>query len=260
MGTFGLMHPILFVHGLGPSAKAYKMMKLKSYMSKKGVYFIIHERPRLANMAERAEVLRDAIQNKIGDNRFHLVGHSAGGLDSRMCVDRYDEVAKNCLSVTTMGSPHGGTPLAAMVLDPGCNLKASALNYFVDSLDAEEVVREMTPEFVSSVNIKDRPQIKYICLPHIMKRSRSYSLAKNTYDYLIKAGYPDSDGTVPYASQIHGEIILGKDGEPLKGSHAAEIATIWPFSRYGFFPWSTIWKRNMDLIRQKLILVEKDLI
>lgn len=48
-----------------------------------------------------------------GLDRFHIVGHSKGGLVARRYVQHYGG-DKRALSVTTLGTPHHGTPVAAL--------------------------------------------------------------------------------------------------------------------------------------------------
>lgn len=54
------------------------------------------------------------ILSQTGHEKVNIIGHSQGGLDARVVAhDRPDLVA----SVTTVGTPHGGTVLADVVLD-----------------------------------------------------------------------------------------------------------------------------------------------
>jgi triacylglycerol lipase len=56
----------------------------------------------------------DALRTVTGSDRFNLIGHSAGALDSRyVAAVRPDLVA----SVTSIGGPHLGAPAAQMALD-----------------------------------------------------------------------------------------------------------------------------------------------
>ena len=45
----------------------------------------------------------------------HLIGHSLGGLDSRFLISKLG-MADRVLSLTTIGTPHHGTPLADIVV------------------------------------------------------------------------------------------------------------------------------------------------
>jgi hypothetical protein len=77
-----------------------------------------------SSIRRRAESLLEDVENNGGRTAqsIHFVGHSAGGLDVRLLlspgVDLRDdkaehEIARNTRSVTTISTPHYGTPLAS---------------------------------------------------------------------------------------------------------------------------------------------------
>jgi triacylglycerol lipase len=63
----------------------------------------------------RAQELKTAIQHRFGQRAIHLVGHSLGGLDSRFLVSRLG-FENQCLSLTTIGTPHRGTVFADWIV------------------------------------------------------------------------------------------------------------------------------------------------
>ncbi len=65
----------------------------------------------------RAASLRRTVEKVLyttGAERVHIIGHSMGGLDARRMLfnHRNDEIAKKVASVTTIGTPHHGSPVA----------------------------------------------------------------------------------------------------------------------------------------------------
>jgi hypothetical protein len=76
------------------------------------------DRARRAFCAERST---DAPEECLARTRVHLLGHSQGGLDARYAVGVLDQAAVTA-SVTTLGTPHQGTPLGdaglALLGDP----------------------------------------------------------------------------------------------------------------------------------------------
>ena len=70
--------------------------------------------PRLSptsGIADRAAQLKAFIDRESPDEPVHLFGHSMGGLDSRHMISRLG-MASRVLSLTTLGSPHRGSPFA----------------------------------------------------------------------------------------------------------------------------------------------------
>jgi len=81
--------------------------------------FVLVSSPPTGSIVHRTQVLLDAIQQACSDDAgaIHLVGHSTGGLDVRLLAspsawpdlpDWFDRVR----TVTSMSTPHYGTPLA----------------------------------------------------------------------------------------------------------------------------------------------------
>ena len=81
--------------------------------------FVVVSAPPTGSIVHRTQVLMDAIQQSCADDAgaIHLVGHSTGGLDVRLLASPsawpapppwFDRVT----TVTTIATPHYGTPLA----------------------------------------------------------------------------------------------------------------------------------------------------
>src|SRR6185503_15301887 len=75
-----------------------------------------------ASMRRRAGTLvAEMVRTAQPDDRIHLLGHSTGGLDARLVASKTSTLGDERLlrlrtqfrSVTTMNTPHYGTPLAS---------------------------------------------------------------------------------------------------------------------------------------------------
>src|SRR5262245_61810981 len=62
-------------------------------------------------VAARAAQLRDFLDRVSPDQPVHLFGHSMGGLDARYMISRLG-MAERVLTLTTLGTPHSGSPFA----------------------------------------------------------------------------------------------------------------------------------------------------
>ncbi len=77
----------------------------------------------------RAEQLRDRVNDVLrtsGVTKVHIIAHSMGGLDARhMIVDKL--MADRVATLTTIGTPHHGSPVADRIEQPGGALLIQAL-------------------------------------------------------------------------------------------------------------------------------------
>ncbi|MBP9088190.1 MAG: alpha/beta fold hydrolase [Kofleriaceae bacterium] len=121
-GTSSAKHstrfPIILIHGFnaGPSTSFGDQIPATLRADGDAVYTLAL--PPFQSVEERAKVIAqqlEAIMAKTGARKVNLVGHSQGGLDARYLVSTMgwsDRVA----SVTTVATPHRGSPLADMAL------------------------------------------------------------------------------------------------------------------------------------------------
>src|SRR5262245_61568596 len=64
-----------------------------------------------AGIAQRGAELREHFRNEIPSEPVHVIAHSMGGLDARHLISKLD-VGERVLSLTTVGTPHRGSPFA----------------------------------------------------------------------------------------------------------------------------------------------------
>ncbi len=154
---------IIFVHGilgfdsigfpkLGLSVDYFR--KLPKRLDSLPVNAHFPALPAVGTIAQRAQVLAKYIE-ALGADSVHLVGHSMGGLDCRYAAAHLDP-AKRISSVTSIASPHLGTPLADWIVDgrgifpalarkimaPGIyDLTTDAMHHFNDAVPDRDDVR-----------------------------------------------------------------------------------------------------------------------
>jgi triacylglycerol lipase len=111
--------PIVLAHGLGgfsrigvgPVTLATYFRGIPEAMQSAGNRVLVTQVPPLAGVDRRSARLGEQIEQALGDQPVHLIGHSMGGLDARALLTR-DGWAKRILSLTTLATPHLGSPLA----------------------------------------------------------------------------------------------------------------------------------------------------
>jgi triacylglycerol lipase len=84
--------------------------------------YIVPDPPQLntaGSVSDRANDLRSYLNNPsnvdVVGKRVHIVAHSMGGLDSRFMISQLG-LADRVLSLTTIGTPHHGSPIADLVI------------------------------------------------------------------------------------------------------------------------------------------------
>lgn len=122
-----LRHPMVLVHGLfgfeslkvaGWEAISY-FRGIGEALRSKGLKVAFPRLSPTGSIAQRAQQLVSFIHSNFPQSKVHLIAHSMGGLDSRYAISLlglYEQV----LSLTTIGTPHQGTPAADVGV---CNLE-----------------------------------------------------------------------------------------------------------------------------------------
>ena len=117
----GNRSPVVLVHGIFDTENA--MRSWKKLLREHGYEtFSITFNPANghASISELAAQLDAFVREQMpGGRRFHLVGHSMGGLVMRCYAQRFDSAQRIC-GFVTLGSPHRGSWWANTLPRPGC--------------------------------------------------------------------------------------------------------------------------------------------
>jgi triacylglycerol lipase len=109
--------PLVLAHGLSGWRKVSGVdyfFRVPQHLKSLGYRVYVTEVPPWAGVARRAEHLArqiDLITQRSLSNRVHIIAHSMGGLDARYAISRLG-MASKVSSLTTVATPHRGTPLA----------------------------------------------------------------------------------------------------------------------------------------------------
>jgi triacylglycerol lipase len=177
--------------------------------------------PPLASVAVRAERLA-AFLRGLDAPRVNLVAHSMGGLDARYALAFAERlgIGARVASLTTIGTPHRGTPLADLgnrvvkVLGPfltGAGIDISGLACLTTARMAE-----------FNREVVDVRGVSYGSVVATASRDSVHPLLRAGHRYLLRCAGPN-DGMVPAASQEWGEVLRRVDAD-----HLAQIG--WSFA------------------------------
>lgn len=156
-----------------------------------------------ARIEKRASELKDNIVRLTeGFNkwpRVHIIAHSMGGLDARWMIYRY-KMHQRIVSLTTIGTPHHGSPEAALTLNRLGWIVAFCGKIGLDIGGA----MDLTPKACSSRNRLLEPfeqtnGVIYKTVAGSQHREQIFLLARKSYD-LIQQREGDNDGLVSVRS------------------------------------------------------------
>ena len=210
--------PIILVHGLfGFNQLTFGGLKVTDYfrlipdaLRRDG--HPVPEPPRLnpaGSVAERAQdlknYLQDANRSDVFGTQVHIIAHSLGGLDSRFMISKLG-MADRVLSLTTIGTPHHGTPIADIVVN-GADL---ILNEFIEHLGVDvKGVLDITTDACRRFNddVPDANGVRYFSIGGRFTPPRIMGIPQGlfglTHDIVAKT-QRDNDGLVSVMSATMG--------------------------------------------------------
>ena len=207
--------PIVLVHGLfGFNQLTLGGLKVTDYfrlipeaLRRDG--HVVPEPPQLnpaGSVAERAQDLKDYLQDAnrsdVFQNQVHIIGHSLGGLDSRFMISKLG-MADRVLSLTTIGTPHHGSPIADIVVS-GVN---PILNEFMNHLGVDvQAARDLTTDACRRFNdeVPDADGIQYFSIGGRFEPPRLFETPLGLAHDIIASTQQSNDGLVSVASATMG--------------------------------------------------------
>lgn len=161
------------------------------------------------SVAERAQDLKnyleDANRGDVFQKQVHLIGHSLGGLDSRFMISKLG-MADRVLSLTTIGTPHHGTPIADILV----NGNEPILNRSMDDLGVDvKGLLDITTDALRRFNdeVPDADGVRYFSIGGRFSPPRILGVPQGlfglTHDIIARTEQ-DNDGLVSVASATMG--------------------------------------------------------
>lgn len=118
-------NPIVLAHGLFgfaeiplPFHKIYYWHGITTALTARGARVITPAVPPSSSIKDRATVLAQAVREQNPENApVNIIAHSMGGLDARYMIRHLTETP--VASLTTIATPHRGSPVADYLVEPG---------------------------------------------------------------------------------------------------------------------------------------------
>jgi triacylglycerol lipase len=197
-------NPVLLAHGFAgfdaigvPGLRVAYFRGVAERLRAAGVDVHVLRVSPVASVIERARQLADQVRRLPGA-RFNLVAHSMGGLDARHALAALglrDRIA----SLTTIGTPHHGTPLA----DRGLLLFGGTLGRLGVPLEA---FHDLSIQRMERFN-RETPDAPGVVYGSIISSAREVNaLLVPAHRFLLRCA-GDNDGIVPASSQRWGTVL-----------------------------------------------------
>ena len=221
-GVCATKYPVLMVHGI-----FFRDWKLFNYwgripkeLTDNGSRIFYGNHHSALTVEQAAEELKKRvldIMQETGQEKVNIIGHSKGGLDSRYMISCLGMDA-HVASLTTINTPHRGTPLAGKLLEltPEKLVSAVGRQYgklFTklgdDTCDFMGSVNGLTPEHCNALNqvMPDREGVLYQSVGSKMSAVSSAGPPLNAGYAFIKPLGGDNDGLVCTDSMPWGNCL-----------------------------------------------------
>ncbi len=239
------LYPIVFHHGfMGGNNLGFFKDAIKNLESIGCKAFELRV-DAIESVEVRGQELADqvsAILEKTGAGRVNLVAHSQGGLDSRYAISVLN-YGEKIASLSTLGTPHYGTPLADLALrihedSPEAFKKAAAsilklISDFngakTDQIDLDAALESLSVENVSQIfnkDVKNDDRVYYQSWAGVTggKTKDKVKLNLLPSQIYLQKNFGENDGVVTVESAKWGDFkgVLEADHLDLIGSQFAD--------------------------------------
>lgn len=264
-GTRGPVVPLVLVHGLlgfgtiGPTRRLEYFRGVMRHLEKnpkvlggKAKVYVADLDP-VDSIPSRAIQLRDFIQSRIYDHqrkklryeKVHVVAHSMGGLDARYMIAALSmdtgprsPMADRVASLTTIGTPHLGTPFADFMMRRriGKRLIDWANLYSINVGAFEQLTVRFLVKDRFNDRMPDREQVEYFSYAGRVAPLRLFPPLMLPGEIIRRSrnGGRRNDGLVPVESaRSHYRPIDDQYPQVLPADHASQIGHGYRFVRVG---------------------------
>ena len=246
-------YPIVLSHGIAPFGRPETYFKGIAVHLRALGYDAYHTKVSFArSLKERATDLAMEIRRILfasDSERVHIVAHSMGGLDARYAIAQLG-MDKHVASLTTIGTPHAGTPFA----DWGVAHKGDRIISALRSLMHFEGFFDLTTDACRKLNLELEPiesgnPVHYIAYSSHEERRKVFAPLRFSWELINQQEGPN-DGLVPVSSQRWKSFLAG-DKSPYKLVMQCEIPFgcdhlnqigHWDPQEAGWLEWLQPWK------------------
>lgn len=210
MGSCSTRYPILLLHGMnfGDRLPLHRYWgRIPEELRQRGAVIYTSDHDGNATIQENAAYLVPVIRRilrETGSEKVNIIAHSKGGLEARYLISTLGQ-AKHIASVTTLGTPHNGSPTVDALLEkyPDQIRRGSLIFDKIRRIAGDrhpqtlEVIRQLTTEYMEKFNIRNHDVHGVFCQSYAFLMSHWYSDVLLSIPYRIVDRYEGkNDGLV----------------------------------------------------------------
>ncbi len=210
MGSCSTRYPILLLHGMnfGDRLPLHRYWgRIPEELRQRGAVIYTSTHDGNATIQENALNLVPLIRRilrETGAEKVNIIAHSKGGLEARYLISTLGE-AKHIASVTTLGTPHNGSPTVDALLEkyPEQIKKGSRIFDKLRRIAGDrhpqtlEVIRQLTTDYMKKFNILNQDVHGVFCQSYAFLMSHWYNDVFLSLPYRIVDRYEGrNDGLV----------------------------------------------------------------
>jgi triacylglycerol lipase len=210
-----LRAPVVLVHGLfGFDQIGFGAVSLRyfpgvaAHLESAGNRVLVPGLSPTGGVQRRARELKRFLNRNAAGQPVHLIAHSLGGLDARCMISRLD-MADRVLSLTTISTPHRGTPFADWGIQNAAWLMRPVLRFLMMS---NQAFQDLTLESCRRFNddVPDAAGVRYFSVGSELAGFRpEWSFSHS----LVSLAEGPNDGVVSMASARYGEAFDAWTGD-----------------------------------------------
>ncbi|HEX8072233.1 MAG TPA: alpha/beta fold hydrolase [Pyrinomonadaceae bacterium] len=188
-----------------------------------------------AGVERRAADLKREVERVLRTHnapQVHIIGHSMGGLDARHMIVNL-QMADRVASLTTIGTPHDGSPVARWVLEHEGAELVTLLRRVLDLGGGADLTAEACQQFNAAAEVAEAENnVRYQTWASAEPQGRVLGPLQGGWKIIKDSGAAQNDGLVAFASQQWRGTLRRRDGTtktvtqrqfPVPADHANEI-------------------------------------
>ncbi|KAJ8087398.1 lipase 2 [Marasmius tenuissimus] len=210
-------HPMILCHGLFGFDTISNIVDywndIPSALTAAGAEVFVARVPATSSVETRAGILVQQIATRYPNRSVHLIGHSMGGLDCRyLTTHLLDGAGFEVLSITTLATPHWGSPAADLLATTHAaeNPVARTLMNMVPAGDGDgQAFVSLSTATAHDFNMKtvDRPGVRYFSYGCTFNPGVVDAVAWGPTHAHISLVEGENDGVVSLKSAQWGEYL-----------------------------------------------------
>jgi triacylglycerol lipase len=207
MALARLRAPVVLVHGLfgfdrigvGPVSLHY-FPRVAAQLESVGNRVLVPSLSPTSGVERRARELKKHLDRNSAGEPVHLIAHSLGGLDARWMISKLG-MAERVLSLTTIGTPHRGSPFADWGVRHAAWLARPTLRFLTMS---HQAFFDLTSDRCRLLNDEapDAPGVRYFSVASELVGFRPEWMFSHA---VVQRSEGPNDGVVSITSARYGE-------------------------------------------------------